>query len=671
MDQDRDARALRALARLHGIQAAYTDGLKQRRRASDEAVIAILRAVGVPLSEPSDAPEALRAAREERTRAICDPVAVCWLGEGGSITVRAPAGVEEVTLEVEGGPSWRAQIDAAEVAVPLPSDLAPGYHRLRVAVGNHADEATVIAAPLLAHAAGDAREWGVFLPLYALRSSRNWGAGNLTDLEHLLRLVSDRGGSIVATLPILAAFLDEPFDPSPYSPASRLWWSEFFIDVEALPEVRASEEVRALLADARPEIETLRKDEQVDYARGMAVRRRVLEACGRALLEGERRDEFGAFVREHPDVERYAAFRAATEAHGPWTAWPQKMPDGDPGARAYHAAAQFFTHTQLEQLGRTAAERGAGLYLDLPLGVHPSGYDVWAHRDLFASGVSGGAPPDAFFTKGQNWRFPPMIPDRVRATGYAYPIACLRTLLRYATVLRIDHVIGLHRLFWVPDGFEAADGAFVRWPNPEEWYAILSLESHTAKARVIGEDLGTVPRAVREAMARHGILRSYIVQEEFRDDERRPLNAPPARSLAALNTHDMPPFASWWGEHDIAERLTAGLLDDEGASRERATRAQRRDRLRAFMRARGLLAADDEDVPGALLEHLAASRAQVVIASLEDLWGEVEPQNRPGTTTEHPNWRRKARVPLEGLAGTLEVVDRLGRISRRRGRSHP
>ena len=665
------ARELRALARLHGIQVSYTDGLKQKSRASDDAVVAVLRVMGAPLDDVADVPDALRAETDRVWRTVCEPVAVAWEGSGGAITARCGARAAtasvEVTLEAGGARAWRTDLAAAEVveehggrvarALPLPGDLPLGYHRLSVTIDGRSGEALLIAAPTRARQPAR-KTWGVFAPLYALRSETNWGIGNLGDLRALLAFVADRGGSLVATLPLHAAFLDEPFEPSPYSPASRLWWNELHLDLTTIPEVRRTPS----------EVEVLRKSEYVEHARLARAIRAALEEARRALSAG-RRPALEAFVAERPHVRDYARFCALTEALGPWPGWraPQTSPQTSPDAATdYHVYAQFLMHEQLEAVRADARARDAGLYLDMPLGVHPAGFDVWAHQDLFAVGVAGGAPPDAFFTKGQNWSFPPMIPERVRASGYGYPLAAIRTLLRYATVLRVDHVIGLHRLFWIPEGFDASDGVFVRWPDPQEWYAILALESHRSGATIIGEDLGTVPRAVRASMARHGIARSYVVQEEFTDDAEQPVRTPPARALAALNTHDMPPFASWWTEHDLVERVERGLMTLEEDEAERHLRARRRRRLVDFLRAQGLPA--DSDPLGAVLAWLADGRAHTVIAALEDLWGEIEPQNRPGTTTEYPNWRRKSRVPLEDLAGNPDVVTRLEMIAERRGR---
>lgn len=635
-----------------------------RRRASRETLVGVLGALGVPLEDASDAGEALRSRTDELRRRALEPVLVAWDGDASEIA-RGRRG----RIELEDG-------DAVEVASAAgPVRLPPGYHRLETPDG----EALVVAAPRRAPVP-TGRSWGVFLPLYALRTGRDQGVGDLTDLERLLTWTAERGGSLVATLPLVATFTGfgrEPFEPSPYAPASRLWWSEAYVDPARAPEWERSREARELVASPgfAEELARLRRDDLVEW-RGVArAKRRVLELLAAAMSD-RRRDDLDRFADEHRGVRDYARFRAATEERGPWSGWASTGDLPDLPAAHYHLYVQLLAHEQLRRLSEQAGGAGAGLYFDLPLGVHPASYDVWRFRDAFAEGASGGAPPDAFFSRGQSWGFPPLHPERIRTDGYRYPIACLRHLLRHADVLRIDHVMGLHRLWWVPDGMEAADGAYVRH-RPEEWYAILSLEAHRAGAAIVGEDLGTVPPRVRAAMRRHGVLRSHVWQFAVSDDPVKPIAPPPELSLATLNTHDLPPFAAFWEATDVGFREELGLVAGEAAEAERAERARMRRAVTSFLLREGRLGAarpgshKEVDARTALdlsLEDLAASDARVVIVNLEDCWGETRPQNVPGTHGgQHPNWRRKARHPFEafcemdGVTGRLEEVDRLRR----------
>jgi len=304
--------------------------------------------------------------------------------------------------------------------------------------------------------------------------------------------------------------------------------------------------------------------------------------------------------------------------------------------------------------------------LDLPLGVHPAGYDTWAEREVFLPGASAGAPPDPLNPKGQNWGNPPLHPERVRASGYAYPLACLRELMARCAIIRIDHVMGLHRLFVIPAGGSAADGVYVR-SRPEEAYAILALESARSGTAVVGEDLGTVPSYVRREMRTHGVLRSYVAQWGIGE---RGLEPPPADALASINTHDMAPFAAFWQDAGIEDRRRLGVLGDAGAAAEAAGAARLRERLVASLAEQGLLDGEptQDRVLDAWLAFLAGSEAPAVVVALEDLWGETVCQNIPGTAAEHPNWRWRMAFSLEAIRSMPEVVGRLAMMDdRRRG----
>jgi 4-alpha-glucanotransferase len=308
--------------------------------------------------------------------------------------------------------------------------------------------------------------------------------------------------------------------------------------------------------------------------------------------------------------------------------------------------------------------------------VSPDGYDVWRERSSFALDAAAGSPPDPFFTRGQDWGFHPLHPERIREQGYGYVVACLRHLLKQAGVLRIDHVMSLHRLYWVPRGFDARHGVYVRY-RPEELYAILALESDRSGTVIVGEDLGTVPGSVRRAMERHRIYRSHILQMELRPEPRRAIDPAPSRSLASLNTHDLPPFAGFWKGADLAYRTEQGWLDEAGARRERDERRRLRDAMVRYLRSEGWLPPTSRgkdgtsvgDVLAACLYHLAAGEAEMVVVNLEDLWLEVRPQNVPGTTDQYPNWRRPARYPFERFRQMRRVTGTLKRIDglRKRG----
>ncbi|MDO8730442.1 MAG: 4-alpha-glucanotransferase, partial [Candidatus Omnitrophota bacterium] len=370
-----------------------------------------------------------------------------------------------------------------------------GYHR--------EGKTLVISAPRRCFQ-GKERSWGLFLPLYALHSKRNPAAGDLTDLKAFALWAGRMGAGWVGTLPLLSQFLDKPFEPSPYSPVSRLFWNEFWIDVG--------------------EIKSPRRSGRVDYRRQMEAKWRILEKKAKGWAPPR------SWLRDHPEAQEYARFRAGKVS-------PKTILYG-----------QWLVDRQMEQLRRACDRAGVGLYFDLPLGVHPAGYDAWKERKSFVRGMHVGAPPDPFFAGGQDWGFCPPHPERIREQGYDYFIRCVRHSMRHASMLRVDHIMGLHRLFWVPEGMPAREGVYVRYRS-EELYAILSLESHRNRCAVVGEDLGTVPPEVRRSMRRHGLSGMFVVQYEWSPNSRRPLRAAPRQSVACLNTHDMPPFSAFWKKH--------------------------------------------------------------------------------------------------------------------------
>ena len=387
------------------------------------------------------------------------------------------------------------------------------------------------------------------------------------------------------------------------------------------------------------------------------------------------------FLEAKPQLEDYARFRAVCERRrAPWLEWPARMRAGtlrpgdyDENDRRYHLYVQWLAHQQMGSVSARARRNRSGINLDLPIGAHPDGYDVWRERDAFALAASVGAPPDRVWTHGQNWGFPPLHPERIREQGYRYLVACLRHQMHYAAMLRIDHVLGLHRLFWIPKGAPAGEGAYVHY-RAEELYAILCLESHRQRAAIVGENLGTVPPYVNSALARHGILKMFVVQYEVEGGPRRALERVPADALASINTHDMPPFAGWWEGRDIAERRALGLLDPAAARAAHKSRAARRELLAKHLRRAGWLRRTGRGVSEvfrACAGFLAASRAGALLLNLEDLWGETEPQNTPGTSSrERPNWRRPARYALEEFV-RLPAVGSVFRSIRRLRRQKP
>ena len=693
--------ALRELAEFHGVQTCYVDMAHQPRHASAESILAVLAALGSPVQRVADAPEALRDARGALAGRMTEPVHVAWEGAPPAIPLRFPdrASPRRLRCEwrLEDGEERRAEVDwdalrpgrtsvVDEVRwvrrmLPLPPRLPVGYHSLTVECERGRFQAEVFRArEKCFQAPAGSRSWGVFAPLYGLRSERGWGAGNFADLSKFLAWVGERGGRFAGTLPLLPAFLDQPCEPSPYSPVSRLFWNEFYLDLDRVPELASCAAARRLLADAtfQGRLRELREASWVDYGAEMALKREALARLSRWFFSrpSSRREAFEEHLRERPELMDYARFRAVHERRGePWGQWPARMRDGDlrdadgaSAARQYHLYVQWLAREQLTEVVSRARKQGVELYLDMPLGTHRDGYDAWRYRDVFALDASGGAPPDPTFTQGQDWGFPPMHPQRSREQGHAYMRAYVRRQLSQARMLRFDHVMGLHRLYWVPRGRPASEGAYVRYPA-EEFYALLSIESHRYRAAIIGENLGTVPPEVDRGMRRHGVAGMYVLQYEARPDSRAPLRRAPANAVASFNTHDMPPFAAFWKGLDIADRRDLGLLKPGEEARERRFRAEVRKALAGHLVQGGRLERGSRglrEVFRAAAELLGRSSARWVLLNLEDLWEEVHSQNTPGTTVERVNWRRKLRWTLEEIRDLSEARATLAALDRAR-----
>lgn len=603
---------LQELARLYDIQLTYEDASGKRRTASRDALTNVLRArIG-----DRDFRDALRERKAEAEARVVEPVNVIWGGERPQVAVRRDHGrTVEWHLELESGESRSGKVELAP-AVTLGDPLPFGYHVLTI--GDC--ETFLICAPEKAHAP-QSNAWGILAPLHSIRTKRSWGAGDLGDLRAYREWLNELGGDVVATLPLLA--IDADGDPSPYSPLSRLFWNEMYLEIERVPEYDARD------CDAE-RIAALQKSDGVDYSGVMREKKRVLQKMMTRFKPDHDYETFAA------KALHYAKFR---------------------GNAGYHLYVQY----RMAQQMREARD----LYLDFPLGVNPAGYDATHYASSFAKGVSAGAPPDLFFTKGQNWGFPPLEPDAIREQRYDYFRECIRHHMTHARVLRIDHVMGLHRLFWIAGGLEAKDGVYVRYRD-EELYAILVLESVRNRCSLVGEDLGTVPQYVPAMMKKHGLRRMYVVQYEAKPED-PPFAIPAAESVASINTHDMPTFAGFWSGRDIDMRVEMSLLSDGDARKEREKRERMRASIRSFLTARGLLQDGQDDpkaVLAALLRFLAASDAEIVLVNLEDLWLETNPQNVPGLPER--SWRQKFMLTLEEMQGDRDVIAPLRSISRQR-----
>jgi 4-alpha-glucanotransferase len=685
---------LEELARLNGVQISYTDMRGRKQNASPDTLTGVLHALGLPAGNAREIRDSLRETKSRSWKRGVEPVIVAWGERPTKIELHVSSNFAgksvRCELKLENGETRKFTLairEAKNANSPGADSVSPqefsgvvkeitlpalpfGYHALEIEIGKKRANTFVISAPTKSFSPRRVREWGFFLPMYAAHSGQSWGAGNFSDWQRLSEFAGSLGAGVAASLPLLAAFFDQPVcEPSPYSPASRLFWNEFYLDIPAIPEFARCAAAKKLTQSAafQNRLARFREQSVIDYKAQWRARRQVLELLADSFFaeKSSRTNEFENFLGQRPEVEDYAKFRAVCDQTKlSWRAWPRRMRDGDLRAsdcdervRKFYLFTQWLAHEQISRVLKNCRERGVKFYLDLPLGVNSDGYDVWRERGSFALDACVGAPPDAFFTKGQNWGFSPLHPLRIREYGYRYVRNFLAFQMRHTGMLRIDHVMGLHRLFWIPKNLPRGQGAYVNYPA-DEWMAILSLESHRHRTMIVGENLGTVPPEVNESMKRHGLRGMFVAQFERRPDAKAALPKPSRRVVASINTHDTPTFAAHWRGLDLEDQFALGLISKKELAEKRAARKKLNRALSAFLANEGFLRAKkrgEKNILRACLQWLAASPAEIVLVNLEDLWLEKNPQNVPGTSDERPNWRRKSKLAVEAIQRNREI----------------
>ncbi len=545
-----------------------------------------------------------------------------------------------------------------------------GYHRLMIDAGTHGSaDGTLVVVPPAVYSAPRGRQWGIAVQLYTIRSARNWGIGDFTDLAGFIELAAAAGADYVGVNPLHAPHRSNPAAASPYAPTSRRFLNWLYIDVDMVaetsdPGVRAAREA----PEFRAQLEMLRTTSIVDYTGVARAKDAMLRRCFAVsrTRAGGGDPEFRAFVALGGSaLERFAVFETLVERFGSEVAaWPAtyRVPATD-DVKAFTKAErpeieyamylQYHAARQLAAAARVAGGLGVAIYRDLAVGVDVNGADVWIEPHAYVPSVSVGAPPDMLNPDGQDWGLPPLHPSALARDGYRTVAELFRANMVGAGALRIDHVMSLARLFWSPRGRSALEGAYVGYPF-EDQLGILALESVRAQCSVVGEDLGTVPLGFRERMARASVLSYRILFfERESDGDFIPSERYPALSLAATGTHDLATFAAWCTGSDIDLRASLGVGDPTRVPAEHAERELDRTRLIATLRRSGDLDRDDppeNDVMLAAQRFLARSPARIVMVQVDDALGETLPINVPGTSDQYPNWRRKLGLDLADIA---------------------
>ena len=686
MDSSSPSEPLTRLAAAHGVATDYWDWQGRHAPISAETIVAVLAALGVPAHTPDGVEASLREVGDRFWRRTLPPTVVAREGWAPWIYVHVPDGTGvRLTIDLEDGrewdvrqvhhlvpPRWVDERVVGEAAFELPWNLPLGWHRLVAHVDAEpldasTTTATVVVTPhrlTLPEGLDERRAVGVATQLYQLRSSGSWGIGDLDDLARLGTWASEQhGADFVLVNPLHAAEPVPPMEPSPYLPTTRRFLNPLYLRVEDVPEVsRLDPEDAVRLEWLAARGRALNEADRIDRDGSWNLKRAALGLVHTVPLTGDRAEAYRRFLAEGGEgLVAFATWCALAEAFGlPADRWPSELRDPHDEAVArwceqhsdqvdLHSWLQWLLAEQVRDV--QSALRGSGMRVglveDLAVGVHTTGSDAWSLSDVLAAGVSVGAPPDQFNQLGQRWDQPPWRPDRLAEQGYTPFRDMVRAALRDCGGVRIDHVIGLFRLWWIPQGMSPDRGTYVRYDH-EALVGILALEAQRAGAVVIGEDLGVVEPSAREHLLERGVLGTSILWFEWEERGPRPPEHYRRLCLSSVTTHDLPPTAGYLGLEHVAIRQRLGLLT-RSMEEEREAELGAIGRVRSALVLRGLLEpeATEEDLLVALHAWLALTPSRMLVVALADLVGDRRAVNQPGTLDEYPNWR----LPLTDAAG--------------------
>jgi 4-alpha-glucanotransferase len=710
---------LNRAASLFGIEPSFWDIWGRKHDTTTEAKQALLRARGVAAGSAAELEQSLAHRARAEWERLLPPAVVVTVAAETELPLNVPADcphpVARVAIHREDGSDTAFELPLADLpesasieidgrtwvrkVAHLPAALPLGYHRVQASVGDASAETRYIVTPERAWndhlPTRDRRAAGVAVSLYGVRSERNWGCGDFRDLLGVIDWVADDlEASFVSLNPLHAIHNRRPFNTSPYLPNCIYYQNFIYLDVEGMEDFALSSRAVRLRASAAMEAEIvrLRDAEFVEYEGVAALKLRFLKLLFVQFLRewrtgSKRAAAFNEFrAREGDLLEKFVVYCALDEwlhRRDPnfwiWTDWPAEYRDPDSEATRtfrqkhwrsvlFYQYLQWQIGLQLQRAQRRARghKMSIGLYHDLALATDRFGSDLWAHRPFFVSGCRVGSPPDDFALEGQDWGFPPPNSEAHRANGYRLFAETIRHNARHGGALRMDHVMRLFRLYWIPDGSDAAHGAYVKEVSLD-FLRILALESVRNRVLIVGEDLGTVVPAIRETLEQFGVLsyRLFYFEKDARGEFRR-YREYPRQALVSSTTHDLPTLAGMWTGADLEARRAAGVLDQaafEAQSRARLEEKQKMlDMLFELELMPPTLPRRAQDYPvlsgelhNAIVGFLALTPSQLLAINQEDLTKETEQQNLPGTTWQYPNWSRKMRFSIEQLRDDSEA----------------
>ena len=692
------------LAELCGISAEYTDAAGNTVVIPPEYKLNALQALGIPIKTKNQIDKSIEQKIHQEWLNLLPNVAVLHKGQRFILHMHVPAtrlnNIFKGDLLTENGNSEPLVIKAdtlrelermtvknkeiVRIELELPGDLPVGYHQITLKNRALEDTCQLIVVPETCYEPADLvlnkKLWGSSIQLYTLRSENNWGIGDFSDLKELVTALAKQGANIIGLNPIHSLYSANPLHSSPYSPSSRQFINPLYIDITALPEYQECQKIAKLVSDPlfKQNLCTCRAAPHVDYGLVASLKYPILEAAfhhfkntdvknktNRSKAFDKYRHTKGSSLELHATYEAlFAYFREQDINNWGWPCWPEEYQHPDSSevisfARKHKDKIRYFTYlqwqaeTQLEEAQKASIDAGmsVGIYRDLAVGVDRGGSDIWCNRNHYALDASVGAPPDPVAPQGQNWGLPPLNPDVLKATAYAPFIEMVTANMQHCGALRIDHVMGLLRLWWCPPGQTADYGVYVNYPL-QDLLGILKLESQRRKCLIFGEDLGTVPPQIEDAMPAARCYSNEVLLFSKQGDRYFSPEAFKSRALTCISNHDIPTLKAWWNCDDLDIRHKLGIYDQAKTEQEKNLRHEDKVAMLRTLHDVGEspwgMNPDDMSSMGYSRElwekmhyYLAKTASKIVVIQLEDVMEVDTMVNIPGTSTEYPNWSRK------------------------------